>query len=389
MLKPRLTTMCQAPCDEFPFTSPVPDPAAGSGAVLPDGRRRRLVVVSNRIADGPPNAASSGGLAVGIQAALKSDGGIWFGWSGEVARTRGGARAHAVGQCHLCQGRPAPQDYEEYYNGFANRVLWPLFHYRPDLDRFPAATILPAISASTASSPSSSRRCCSRRPHLGHDYHLMALGEELRRAASSSPWFFLHTPFPPRRFVALAAPCRADAGDVRLRPYRLPDRERPRRFAPISNSRAGGRARRDGRGERAPAARASSRSASMSTRSRPRRAHRCAPSRQRLYEACATALMVGVDRLDYSKGLSPASSRSSAAGDFPDTCARLTFLQIAPRHAQRGAGIQQHPPRRSRPRPATSTAALPNSTGRRCAISTRALTARALFGFSARRASAW
>ena len=97
----------------------------------------RLVVVSNRVAMAEPGGKSTGGLAVGILAALKRTGGIWFGWSGEVTEERPSA-AEIVHSRDITYGTLdlARQDYDQYYNGFANRVLWPLFHYRPGLIDF-------------------------------------------------------------------------------------------------------------------------------------------------------------------------------------------------------------------------------------------------------------
>ena len=61
------------------------DPLPAARAYYRVGTTRRLVVVSNRVpptGDAKPN---SGGLAVGIRSALQESGGVWFGWSGEVA----------------------------------------------------------------------------------------------------------------------------------------------------------------------------------------------------------------------------------------------------------------------------------------------------------------
>ena len=49
----------------------------------------RLVVVSNRIAIPDGTKTSAGGLAVGILDALKSTGGLWFGWNGEISEFSG------------------------------------------------------------------------------------------------------------------------------------------------------------------------------------------------------------------------------------------------------------------------------------------------------------
>lgn len=57
----------------------------------------RLVIVSNRVAVPRTGRRAPGGLAVGIMAALNESGGLWFGWSGEVADTVP-IRVHTVEQ---------------------------------------------------------------------------------------------------------------------------------------------------------------------------------------------------------------------------------------------------------------------------------------------------
>ena len=161
----------------------------------------RLVVISNRVSAG---GGAQGGLAVALSSALRAHGGIWFGWSGEVTdqftglinfqRTDGVATATVDLE---------EQDVEEYYNGYANRTLWPLFHYRIDLaeyersfaggyqranERF-ADTVLPLIEPDDVV--------------WVQDYHMIPLGHELRRrGVRGRIGFFLHIPWPPRRLLA-------------------------------------------------------------------------------------------------------------------------------------------------------------------------------------------
>ena len=167
----------------------------------------RLVVVSNRIAAGSASG-SSGGLAVAVEAALRASGGIWLGWSGEIAETPAAApaleHAGAVTYAKLDLTR---QDYEEYYAGFANRVLWPLFHFRPDLidyrrehyagyrrvnDLF-ARRLAPMLQPDDII--------------WAQDYHLMTLGHALRQHGVTQPLgFFFHTPFPPGELFRTVPP---------------------------------------------------------------------------------------------------------------------------------------------------------------------------------------
>ena len=158
----------------------------------------RLIVVSNRVAVGSGPQGSTGGLAVALQSALRQHGGIWFGWSGKVA-------ARASPTPAITEDEPITyvtvdlnrKDFDEYYNGFANRTLWPLFHYRLDLAKFLSQdyTGYQRVNALFA------RKLL---PFLKsddviwiHDYHLVPLGQELRRCdVTQKLGFFLHTPFP-------------------------------------------------------------------------------------------------------------------------------------------------------------------------------------------------
>ena len=87
----------------------------------------RLIVVSNRVAVPSRDGGNlAGGLAVAVRSLLKRHEGLWFGWSGTVSRdediatktVQHGGMSYAVTDL-------AEADYQEYYNGFANRVLWP------------------------------------------------------------------------------------------------------------------------------------------------------------------------------------------------------------------------------------------------------------------------
>ncbi|MGH8482217.1 MAG: alpha,alpha-trehalose-phosphate synthase (UDP-forming), partial [Nevskiaceae bacterium] len=160
----------------------------------------RIVAVSNRV--GPvTGSGAAGGLAVALVDALRQSHGIWFGWSGRVAGTAPAnrVRTRESGGLTVATLDLAPEDHEGYYNGFANRCLWPLFHFRVDLSRYDRAehAAYARVNALFA------RRLL---PLLApgdriwvHDYHLFPLGAELRAlGARQRLGFFLHIPFPPR-----------------------------------------------------------------------------------------------------------------------------------------------------------------------------------------------
>src|SRR5690606_39200904 len=94
----------------------------------------RLIVISNRV--NPPVEAgvgTSGGLAMALAAALREYSGVWFGWSGQTTETfTGQLTVQKVGGVTVALVDLEEQDRQEYYNGYANKTLWPLFHYRMD-----------------------------------------------------------------------------------------------------------------------------------------------------------------------------------------------------------------------------------------------------------------
>jgi trehalose 6-phosphate synthase len=98
----------------------------------------RLIVVSNRVAVPERHtSARAGGLEVAVNAALKQKSGIWFGWSGKVAAHSRIATQKVVDkEITYITLDLSREDHLEYYSGFANRVLWPILHYRIDLAEF-------------------------------------------------------------------------------------------------------------------------------------------------------------------------------------------------------------------------------------------------------------
>jgi len=110
-----------------------PDVAGNGGS-----KSGRVIVVSNRV--GLPSAdgkARAGGLEVVMRSFIKRNRGIWFGWSGQIAQ-RGEENVRTVerGGVTYITTDLNRNDYQEYYNGFANRMLWPILHYRLDLIEF-------------------------------------------------------------------------------------------------------------------------------------------------------------------------------------------------------------------------------------------------------------
>ena len=164
----------------------------------------RLIVVSNRVsAPTDPAAGSAGGLAMALSAALRKYDGLWFGWSGETVE-------HWTGEMKI-EDRAGvtvglvdleAQDVDEYYNGYANKTLWPLFHHRIDLAQYErsygegyervnrrfAEVLAPLIQPDDII--------------WVHDYHMIPMARDLRRLGIRNRiGFFLHTPWPARQLL--------------------------------------------------------------------------------------------------------------------------------------------------------------------------------------------
>ncbi|MBH0114320.1 alpha,alpha-trehalose-phosphate synthase (UDP-forming) [Novosphingobium sp. YJ-S2-02] len=165
----------------------------------------RLIVISNRVS--VPKAAGAagaqGGLAVALNSALREHRGIWFGWSGqEVEEFTGHLDMQRNQGVTTATIDLEPQDIEEYYNGYANRTLWPLFHYRIDLTEYDR-------NFGEGYERVNARFADSVRPLIEpddlvwvHDYHLLPLGSLLRaKGVKNRMGLFLHTPWPPTRLL--------------------------------------------------------------------------------------------------------------------------------------------------------------------------------------------
>jgi trehalose 6-phosphate synthase len=161
----------------------------------------RLLVVSNRL-ENIRDPSQAGGLAVGIADALTERGGLWLGASREFqdSATSDEPLIHLerVGRVQTAALTLPRQEYSLYYNGYANSVLWPLFHYRLDLVNY-RGEFLHAYRQINARFAKAFAGLLSGNDMVWvHDYHLIPLAAELRRLGFQNRiGFFLHIPFPP------------------------------------------------------------------------------------------------------------------------------------------------------------------------------------------------
>lgn len=297
----------------------------------------RLVVVSNRVTPSAEGKAQ-GGLAVAMHAALRESGGLWFGWSGQTGpNPNRDPKVQKIGRVTFATVDLPEDDFEDFYNGFANATLWPLFHYRPNLAQFNRRTAqaYQRVNAEFAGKLAP----LLRDDDLVwiHDYQLIPMGEQLRQMGCRQRLgFFLHIPFPvpellsalPNHEQLVRSLCAYDVvgfqttGDrdaflsylLRFCDAELVHEKLVEVFGrrvwvddfPISIETADLEWQAAGSFDTRPA--------------------------QRLRESIrGRDLLLGVDRLDYSKGL---PQRFKAVGslleDYPGNRGRIVFMQIAP-----------------------------------------------------------
>jgi trehalose 6-phosphate synthase len=298
----------------------------------------RLITVSNRVGVPTPGAARAGGLEAALREALEAEGGIWFGWSGEIGETRSEKPIILKrGNVTFATVDLSRTDYEDYYLGYANSTLWPLLHYQLGLIEFHRKQFQGYIAVNEYLARMLAPLVQPDDLIWVHDYHLIPLAEELRKLGIKNRiGFFLHTPFPPTDImvalphheVIMQALCCYDL-------IGLQTELGVRAFLDYIAREANGRLEFDGslsaygRLTRIVAfpigidTEAFAKSAVRAIRSVEARRLNASVSNRRL--------IIGVDRMDYSKGV---RTRFEAIDDllteWPEEAGKFTYLQITP-----------------------------------------------------------
>jgi trehalose 6-phosphate synthase len=309
---------------------------AGGGIAEPG----RLFVVSNRVpvptgASGP----SAGGLAVALDAALKTRGGLWFGWSGNVAEEGepGTLHVHEFGRISYAVADLSQKDLDEYYLGFSNRGLWPVCHYRLDLAGFTRKNTAGYLRVNESLARRLATQLQPDDTIWIHDYHFIPMALFLRQMGFSNRiGFFLHIPWPPPE-LAMVLP----AYETLIRGFAAYDVigfQTPldaENFASALTRDAVGKALGDGWyeafGRRLlvqafPIGIDTAAFAALA-----QDAERNAVVRRTRASLEGKELIIGVDRLDYSKGISERIEAFSCFIDAnPNWRNQVTFLQITP-----------------------------------------------------------
>jgi trehalose 6-phosphate synthase len=276
-------------------------------------------------------------------------GSLWFGWSGKRSATpdREPRLQRSDGTTYATIDL-SEAEYRSFYVGFANSALWPLLHFRLGLVEFKREDYEAYRAVNRRFAESLSHLLHEDDLIWVHDYHLFTLADELRRlGVRNRIGFFLHTPFVPpallhampRANALMQALCAYDVIGFHTQTYRHAFLDGVREILPGTKIHDGaftyaGRHVRaivdpigiDAAGFGAAAARAEH---SVET--------------VRLRESLAgRTLAIGVDRLDYSKGL---VNRFEAFGrllaKYPQHRREVSFLQIAPRSREESSSYQR------------------------------------------------
>lgn len=176
-------------------------------SVAPTAAEHPLVVVSNRLpfsavrgAEGLTLARAPGGLVSALEPVLERRGGVWVGWAGAPREDIEAAGGFPLPVSDRVRYRHVPlsaHEIAQYYGGFANRTLWPLFHYFVGRTRIDAATWRVFEKVNQRVAQITAAEAPADALVWVHDYQLLRVPYHLRRLQPSARLaFFLHVPFP-------------------------------------------------------------------------------------------------------------------------------------------------------------------------------------------------
>jgi trehalose 6-phosphate synthase len=171
----------------------------------------RLVIVSNRLPvvlertpeGGWSSRPGSGGLVTALAPVLRNRGGMWIGWPGIVDEDHeqiGAALAAATAEAgyDLKPVLLTAAEQEDYYRGFSNEIIWPLFHDLQSHCNFDPAYWRAYQTVNHKFAEVIAESCAPENFIWIHDYQLMGVAKALRAIGCDSRCaFFLHIPFPP------------------------------------------------------------------------------------------------------------------------------------------------------------------------------------------------
>ncbi|HKD22221.1 MAG TPA: trehalose-6-phosphate synthase [Rhizomicrobium sp.] len=296
----------------------------------------RVVIASNRVPLPTGRSQRPGGLTVVLQDAIRP-GTLWFGWSGKTAeKSDHEAKITRHAGVDYATIDLSEEIYKKFYVGFSNGALWPLLHFRLNLIEFRREQLDGYREANQHFAEALVKLIKPDDLIWVHDYHLIPLATSLRRRGLRNRiGFFLHVPFVPSSDFAvlprgeeiLADFCAYDVVGFQTETHRQDFLDCVRRILryPIDSKGCMSTPQRRVDCIVTPVGIDSTQFA--------RQAQIAAKSRnsKRLTESLAErALIIGADRLDYSKGLpNRFEAFNRLLSRFPEHRSKVSFLQIA------------------------------------------------------------
>jgi trehalose 6-phosphate synthase len=299
----------------------------------------RLIVVSNRVAL-PDQVSPTGGLAVGVLAALMgADGGIWFGWSGKTQEVPSSepVEVERDGIRFITVDLPTAS-FDAYYDGFCNSSLWPLHHYFPGAFRYDAAEFQAYLDVNCHFAQLLSKLIKKDDLIWIHDYQLIPLGRMLRDAGIENRiGFFLHIPYPNIAVLRLLPPYADLVRDLcRYDLVGFQTNEDLDGFLSAVRAVFPGHALTDQDSASLPGnVRTGVFPIGVNVEVIARQAKSAEEEDEQVrrleHSLLGRQLLLGVDRLDYSKGLKERfNSYQALLESTPELQGNVTFIQIAP-----------------------------------------------------------
>lgn len=297
----------------------------------------RVVIVSNRVPIPKTRSATAGGLAVALKDTL-TPGALWFGWSGRIGPKTAedpyivGARGVTYATIDL-----SANDYKRFYVGFANGALWPLLHFRLGLLRFRREDYRGYLDVNRTFAEALVKLLKPDDVIWVHDYQLIPLGRFLRElGVKNRIGFFLHVPFGPPSLVntlpvateIVSDLCRYDVVGLQTTEHVRDFRDCAERLTPATLQ--GEFIYSNGRATRVIAVPIGIDAAGFARESRKvASAQETIPLVKSLGQR---TLAIGVDRLDYSKGIPERiEAYARLLTRYPEHRRKVSFFQVAAR----------------------------------------------------------
>jgi trehalose 6-phosphate synthase len=199
--------ICAVRSQEISFEAPaVPRRLAPRDPPSETESAHDLLVISNRlrplrapVAPGDERRRPVGGLVAALEPVLQARGGMWLGWSGRSTPDEDfGPIERSDGTRPRLAWFDLPVAVQEaYYNGFCNRSLWPLLHTLPERVRFVDAEWEAYLAVNERVAEAALELASPHCAIWAHDFHLLRVASGLRRRGHGGPLgLFLHVPFP-------------------------------------------------------------------------------------------------------------------------------------------------------------------------------------------------